>query len=112
MAFAENIKVKGGIQLVQYTHKYRSAIVCPTCSINRGTPNTHRSSTPIKTKTNHVDVIETLSTTFHFLHAFSILVHTLEANMKYDENMSDHSTNFRGMSYHLRCVPRNVIPLL
>ena len=55
-------------------HKYRSAIVCPTYSINRGTPNTNRSSTPIKTKTNHVAVIETLSTTFHFLRAFLILV--------------------------------------
>ena len=30
-------------------HKYRIMVVCPTCSINRRTQNTNRSSTVIKT---------------------------------------------------------------
>ena len=55
-------------------HKYRNMVVCPTCSINRRTQNTNRSSTVTKTKTNHVVVLETLSATFHFLRTFSILV--------------------------------------
>ena len=55
-------------------HKYQSTVVCPTCLINRRTHNTKRPSNVIKSKTNHVVVLETLSTTFHFLRAFSILV--------------------------------------
>ena len=46
------------------SHYHWSYVNCQLC----------RSSTLIKTKTNHVAVIVTLSTTFHFLRAFSILV--------------------------------------
>ena len=59
-------------------HKYRNMVVCPTCSIHRRTQNTNRSSTVIKTKTNHVVVLETLSATFHFLRSFSILVNNIK----------------------------------
>ena len=51
-----------------------STVICLTCFVRRSTRNTNRSSTLIKTKTKHLVVLQKLSTTFYFVHAFLILV--------------------------------------